>query len=364
MSAKSANLAIFRQALNCKPRLSESNLAVNAEKFHLRGDLFARKIRDTTRKSDYRTKLMSLVIEDEVAGLDLTNNELESMEGARLPEGMRHLLLANNRLRVLPPGLLDSLGELGRVTLSGNPGPGIAAPSASRSAGCQRHQVRTGRDGGCSREGRLVPHGFRPLSGQPRSLRHTRFRGSWFLLVGGRREDRLDAVPDAREGVALLARGALREGEGPGRGQGVRRLRLLQPQGPGRRHSGAHPTDRGQGPRREAVHPLQALPARGTHPTQHRARHPSVEEDGPRALQELSGQRVVHVRVQSGPHRSSQEPLEPHHYHQNGRSSQGQGAARRDPGLSYEHHLPHVGKSTFGTPYSTPFPDLSTLRIT
>ncbi|GIY82473.1 hypothetical protein CEXT_352071 [Caerostris extrusa] len=47
--------------------------------------------------------------------------------------------------------------------------------------------------------------------------------------------------------------------------------------------------------------------------------------------QELSGQRVMHVRVQSGPHRSSQEP---HHYHQKGRPSQGQGAARRDPGLS------------------------------
>ncbi|GIY56331.1 protein toll [Caerostris darwini] len=75
-------------------------------------------------------------------------------------------------------------------------------------AGRQRHQVRIGRDGGS----RLVPHGFRPLPGQPRPLRHTRFRGSWFPLVGGRREDRLDAVPDAREGVALLARGALRQG--------------------------------------------------------------------------------------------------------------------------------------------------------
>ncbi|GIY69182.1 protein toll [Caerostris extrusa] len=44
------------------------------------------------------------VIQDEIAGLDLTNNSLQSMEEARLPERMRHLLLANNKFR-LPPRL-------------------------------------------------------------------------------------------------------------------------------------------------------------------------------------------------------------------------------------------------------------------
>ncbi|GIX95507.1 protein toll [Caerostris darwini] len=43
------------------------------------------------------------------------------MEEARLPEGMVHLFLANNQFRVPPTGLLNSLENLSRVTLSGNP---------------------------------------------------------------------------------------------------------------------------------------------------------------------------------------------------------------------------------------------------
>ncbi|GIY21914.1 protein toll [Caerostris darwini] len=61
------------------------------------------------------------VIQDEIAGLDLTNNSLQSMEEARLPERMRHLLLANNKFRLPPTALLYSLTELDKVTLSSNP---------------------------------------------------------------------------------------------------------------------------------------------------------------------------------------------------------------------------------------------------
>ncbi|GIY00701.1 uncharacterized protein CEXT_325051 [Caerostris extrusa] len=64
---------------------------------------------------------MNLEIQDDIAGLDVTNNSLQSMEEARLPDGMVHLFLANNQFRVPPTDLLNSQENLSRVTLSGNP---------------------------------------------------------------------------------------------------------------------------------------------------------------------------------------------------------------------------------------------------
>ncbi|GIY48097.1 hypothetical protein CEXT_571941 [Caerostris extrusa] len=55
---------------------------------------------------------MNLEIRDEIAGLDVTNNSLQSVEEARLPEGMVHLFLANNQFRVPPMGLLNSQKNL------------------------------------------------------------------------------------------------------------------------------------------------------------------------------------------------------------------------------------------------------------
>ncbi|GIY98303.1 uncharacterized protein CEXT_170881 [Caerostris extrusa] len=63
----------------------------------------------------------NLEIQDDIAGLNVTNNSLQSMEEARLPEGMVHLFLANNQFRVPLTGLLNSQENLSRVTLSGNP---------------------------------------------------------------------------------------------------------------------------------------------------------------------------------------------------------------------------------------------------
>ncbi|GIX95515.1 protein toll [Caerostris darwini] len=68
-----------------------------------------------------KTRWINFAIQDEIAGLDITNNSLQSMEEARFPEGMVHLLLANNQLRVPPTALLYSLEKLSSVTLSGNP---------------------------------------------------------------------------------------------------------------------------------------------------------------------------------------------------------------------------------------------------
>ncbi|GIY27067.1 uncharacterized protein CEXT_30621 [Caerostris extrusa] len=55
-----------------------------------------------------KTIWTNLEIQDEIAGLDVTNNSLQSMEEARLPEGMVHLFLANNQFRVPPTALLNS----------------------------------------------------------------------------------------------------------------------------------------------------------------------------------------------------------------------------------------------------------------
>ncbi|GIX87350.1 uncharacterized protein CEXT_321061 [Caerostris extrusa] len=67
------------------------------------------------------TMWVNLEIQDDIAGLEVTNNSLQSMEEARLPKGMVHLFLANNQFRVPPTGLLNSQENLSRVTLSGNP---------------------------------------------------------------------------------------------------------------------------------------------------------------------------------------------------------------------------------------------------
>ncbi|GIX87338.1 protein toll [Caerostris extrusa] len=48
----------------------------------------------------------NLEIQDDIAGLNVTNNSLQSMEEARLSEGMIHLFLANNEFHVPPTGLL------------------------------------------------------------------------------------------------------------------------------------------------------------------------------------------------------------------------------------------------------------------
>ncbi|GIY54895.1 protein toll [Caerostris darwini] len=71
-------------------------------------------------KNSFKTIWTNLEIQDDIAGLDVTNNSLHSVEEARLPEGMVHLFLANNEFRVPPTGLLNSQENLSRVTLSGN----------------------------------------------------------------------------------------------------------------------------------------------------------------------------------------------------------------------------------------------------
>ncbi|XP_055941102.1 protein toll-like [Argiope bruennichi] len=63
----------------------------------------------------------TIVIQDEMGGLDFSDNNLQSVEDARLPEGTKYLLLAHNLLRQPPTSLLYSLEELNTVTLSDNP---------------------------------------------------------------------------------------------------------------------------------------------------------------------------------------------------------------------------------------------------
>ncbi|GIX77700.1 toll-like receptor Tollo [Caerostris extrusa] len=80
------------------------------------------------------------------------------------------------------------------------------------------------------------------------------------FLGDGRWKNRLDAIQDKREGVALLTRNDLGQGEGHRQGQGVRRLHLLQPQRSRLRHSGTNQDDRREGPGYPVVPSLQTLP--------------------------------------------------------------------------------------------------------
>ncbi|GIY21919.1 protein toll [Caerostris darwini] len=61
------------------------------------------------------------VIEDEIEGVNLSNNTLQSMEGARLPNRTKLLFLDHNHIRKPPIRLLESLEGLKEVTLSNNP---------------------------------------------------------------------------------------------------------------------------------------------------------------------------------------------------------------------------------------------------
>lgn len=63
----------------------------------------------------------SLHIEDRVMGIDLTNNNLKSMEAVQMPLDIIYLQLSNNKLRSLPDKLLNDLRDLKRVSLSKNP---------------------------------------------------------------------------------------------------------------------------------------------------------------------------------------------------------------------------------------------------
>ncbi|GBN21990.1 hypothetical protein AVEN_77726-1, partial [Araneus ventricosus] len=60
-------------------------------------------------------------IEDEIGGVNLSHNHLQSLERNHLRGGIRHLFLDNNHLRKPPLSLLYYLENLNNVTLSGNP---------------------------------------------------------------------------------------------------------------------------------------------------------------------------------------------------------------------------------------------------
>lgn len=63
----------------------------------------------------------SLHIEDRVLGVNLENNNLESLEEAQFPRNLIQLYLANNKLRWLPDAILDNLTRIKSISLSGNP---------------------------------------------------------------------------------------------------------------------------------------------------------------------------------------------------------------------------------------------------
>lgn len=63
----------------------------------------------------------SIAIVDSIRGINLSNNNLESLQNSRFPDGLRHLFLHNNKLKKMPSALLREFSELRKVSLSGNP---------------------------------------------------------------------------------------------------------------------------------------------------------------------------------------------------------------------------------------------------
>ena len=60
-------------------------------------------------------------MEDEILGINLENNNLESLEDAQLPPNLTQLYLSNNKLKWLPESILDKQKTLKNASLSGNP---------------------------------------------------------------------------------------------------------------------------------------------------------------------------------------------------------------------------------------------------
>ena len=63
----------------------------------------------------------SIHIEDQVLGINLENNRLESLENGRLPPNLIHLYLSNNSLKRLPDSIFENQEKLKNLSLSENP---------------------------------------------------------------------------------------------------------------------------------------------------------------------------------------------------------------------------------------------------
>ncbi|GIY48115.1 hypothetical protein CEXT_572031 [Caerostris extrusa] len=178
-------------------------------------------------------------------------------------------------------------------------------------------------------------------------------------LDGGRWKNRLDAVPDAREGVALL--------------HGVTWVKKRRTSTRTRSSTPSSPSAKDQDvvilelieqieardPRVKLfIHYKHFLPENSSNSTSCGPfRFPrGLSSCSPRAFWRASGACLSSEL----PIESSQGQHEPHHHHQNGRPSQ------KDEDLPeeiqvYLQSTTYLtwGTSTSGTPYSTPFPDLS-----
>ena len=60
-------------------------------------------------------------IKDNVFGINLDSNSLESLESTQFPPSLIQLYLSNNKLRKLPESIFEGQQNLKEATLSGNP---------------------------------------------------------------------------------------------------------------------------------------------------------------------------------------------------------------------------------------------------
>ncbi|XP_054721075.1 protein toll-like [Uloborus diversus] len=68
----------------------------------------------------YQSGAFEFQIHDRLLGINLEGNNFRSLEHVRLPVQLRHLRLANNKIRRVPDSLLDKFHSLTKATFSGN----------------------------------------------------------------------------------------------------------------------------------------------------------------------------------------------------------------------------------------------------
>ncbi|GIY20520.1 protein toll [Caerostris extrusa] len=104
---------------NLPPFFTEEQVIVTT--FHLKNRDFATQLHCSGDLPCRANKEVPFVIAAEIEGLNLSNNKIQSLEEARLPNRTKFLFLDHNLIRKLPVSLLESLEFRTRVTLSNNP---------------------------------------------------------------------------------------------------------------------------------------------------------------------------------------------------------------------------------------------------
>ncbi|GIZ02294.1 protein toll [Caerostris extrusa] len=259
-------------------------------------------------------KEVPFVIEAEIEGLNLSNNKLQSLEEARLPNRMRFLFLDHNLIRKPPVSLLESLEFLTSVTLSNNPWACDCDALDFKKWVVLKSvlvldvkETRCGPDmpdrPGLAERSIWLLTGFGTLPRQHSYLHLHGFRISQFVLIDDQLKNRLDTVRDRREGVALLTRSDLGQGKDIDRDKEFDAFISFSHKDQDLVIQGANRGDRREGPGYQVVPSLQTLPPGRIHTKEHHEGREVLQENSPRALSALKDHvpRIIVIKLPDQP---------------------------------------------------------------